>query len=76
MSLTEILAAIPRLSFAERQQVVRHAMESESDELSTEENAILEQRLTDFRHNREGGVDAVEPLFRLLDEPEEDVVVT
>lgn len=58
MSLSEILAAIPTLSFAERQQVVRRAMESESDELSAEENAILDERLADFRRNPESGTDA------------------
>lgn len=58
MSLSEILAAIPTLSFAERQQVVRRAMESESDELSAEESAILDERLEDFHKNPESGIAA------------------
>lgn len=57
-NVEEILAAIPALSFAERQQVVRRAMERESDELSAEENAILDERLADFRKNPESGTRA------------------
>jgi len=33
MSLTEILAEIPKLSFAERRELVRRAIEVEDDEL-------------------------------------------
>ena len=55
MSLTEILAEIPKLSFAERQQLIRRTIELEDDELTTEEKAILDQRLEDFRHNPESG---------------------
>lgn len=55
MSLTEILAEIPKLSFAERQELVRRAIELEDDELTPEEKAILDQRLEDFRRNLESG---------------------
>ena len=48
MSLTEILAEIPSLSFAERQELVRRAIAVEEDELTPEENAILDERLDDF----------------------------
>ena len=56
MSLTEILAEIPKLSFAERQQLLRRTIELEDDELTPEEKAILDQRLDDFRRNSESGV--------------------
>lgn len=49
MSLTEILAEIPKLSFAERQELVRHAIEVEDHDLTAEEKAILDKRLEDFR---------------------------
>ena len=49
MSLTEILAEIPKLSFAERQELVRRAIEVEDAELAPEEKAILDERLADFR---------------------------
>lgn len=58
MSLTEILAAIPKLSFAERQQLIRRTIELEDDELTTEEKAILDQRLEDFRRNPKAGTPA------------------
>jgi hypothetical protein len=56
MSLTEILAEIPKLSFAERQQLIRRTIELEDDELTAEEKAILDQRLENFRRNRKSGV--------------------
>ncbi|HEV2842716.1 MAG TPA: addiction module protein [Chthoniobacterales bacterium] len=58
MSLTEILAEIPKLSFAERQQLIRRTIELEDDELTTEERAILDRRLEDFRRNPHSGTPA------------------
>jgi putative addiction module component (TIGR02574 family) len=58
VSLTEILAAIPKLSFAERQQLIRRTIELEDDELRPEEKAILDERLEDFRRNPESGIPA------------------
>ncbi len=58
MSLNQILEAIPTLSFAERQQLVRRAIEVEEGELTAEENAIVDERLADFRQNPEAGVSA------------------
>ena len=54
MSLTEILAEIPKLSFAERQQLIQRTIELEDDDL-TREKAILDQRLEDFGRNSESG---------------------
>ena len=56
MSLTEILAEIPKLSFAERQELIRRALAVEDEELTPEENAILDERLADFRLNPEAGM--------------------
>ena len=56
MSFTEILAEIPKLSFAERQELVRRAISVEDDELTPEENAVLDQRLEDFQRNPVAGV--------------------
>ena len=58
MSLTEILAEIPKLSFAERQELVRRAIEVEDDELAPEEKAILAERLEDFRRDPNSGIPA------------------
>lgn len=64
MSLTEILAEIPKLSFAERQELVRRAIEVEDQELTADEKAILGQRLADFRQNPNSGI----PADQLKDE--------
>jgi hypothetical protein len=58
VNLTEILAEIPKLSFSERQQLIRRTIELEEDELTPEEKAILEQRLEDFRRNPHLGTPA------------------
>ena len=58
MSLTEILAEIPKLSFAERQEVIRRTLELEDADLTPEEQAILDKRLEDFRRNPNSGISA------------------
>jgi putative addiction module component (TIGR02574 family) len=58
MSLAEILAEIPKLSFAERQELVRRAIEVEDQDLTAEEKAILDERLEDFRRNPDSGIPA------------------
>jgi putative addiction module component (TIGR02574 family) len=58
MSLTEILAEIPKLSFAERQELVRRAIEVEDEGLTPEEKAILAERLEDFRRDPNSGIPA------------------
>jgi putative addiction module component (TIGR02574 family) len=58
VSLTEILAEIPKLSFAERQQLIRRTIELEDEELTPEEKAILDERLEDFRRNPQSGIPA------------------
>ena len=60
MSLTEILAEIPKLSFAERQELVRRAIAVEDEELTPEEKAILDEWLKDFRRNPNSGITAEE----------------
>ena len=58
MSLTEILAEIPKLSFAERQEIIRRTLELEDADLTPEEQAILDKRLEDFRRNPNSGISA------------------
>ncbi|PYI91954.1 MAG: hypothetical protein DME97_12235 [Verrucomicrobia bacterium] len=58
MSLTKILAEIPKLSFAERQEMVRRAIEVEDQDLPAEEKTILDQRLAEFRQNPNSGIPA------------------
>ena len=66
MSLNEILEAIPNLSFAERQQLVRRAMEAD-EELTPQEEAVLDARLKDFRADPQNGIPA-ESLKRAVSE--------
>ena len=49
MSFAEILSEIPRLSFAERQELVRRAVALDDSELTAEENALPDARMEDFR---------------------------
>ena len=49
MSFAEILSEIPRLSFAERQELVRSAIAMDDAELTAEENALPDARMEDFR---------------------------
>jgi putative addiction module component (TIGR02574 family) len=58
VSFTEILAAIPKLSFAERQELVRRAIEIEDQDLTGEEKAVLDQRLADFHQDPNSGIPA------------------
>jgi putative addiction module component (TIGR02574 family) len=67
MSLTEIVAEIPKLSFAERQELVRRAIEVEDDELTPEEKAILAERLEDFRRDPNSGIPAEQLKTSVLD---------
>jgi putative addiction module component, TIGR02574 family len=52
------LAEIPKLSFEERQELVRRAIEVEDADLTPEEQAILDERLKDFHRNPNSGVPA------------------
>ena len=62
MSFAEILDEIPRLSFAERQELVRRAIALDDSELTAEENALLDARMEDFRRNPDAGAPCCESL--------------
>jgi putative addiction module component (TIGR02574 family) len=66
MSLTEILAEIPKLSLAERQELVRRAIAVEDEEITAEEKAILDDRLEDFRCNPNPGTPAEQLKGKVL----------
>ena len=63
MSFAEILEEIPNLSFAQRQELVRCAIALDTDDLTPEENALLDARMEDFRRNPGMGI----PLEQLRD---------
>ena len=56
MSFAEILEEIPKLSFAQRQELVRRAITFDEDDLTPEENALLDARMEDFRRDPEAGI--------------------
>ncbi len=64
MSFAEILDEIPRLSFAERQELVRHAIALDDSKLTAEENALFDARMEDFGWNPDAGI----PLEELRNE--------
>jgi hypothetical protein len=51
MSFSEVLAELPALSVAERQAVIRRALELDDPQLTAEEEALIEKRLADQRQN-------------------------
>jgi hypothetical protein len=53
MSFNDLLAELPTLSLAQRQMVIRRALELEDAGLSPEEEALVEQRLAN--HGRDPG---------------------
>ena len=56
MSFAEILSEIPRLSFDERQELVRCAIAVDDAELTAEENALPDARMEDFRRQPAAGI--------------------
>ena len=56
MSFAEILEEIPNFSFEQRQELVRRAIAMDEEDLTSEENAVLDARMDDFRRNPEVGI--------------------
>ena len=65
MSFAEIPSEIPRLSFAERQELVRSAIAVDDAELTAEETALPDARMEDFRRQPGAGI----PLSHLIPPP-------
>ena len=56
MSFSEMLAELPALSVAERQLLVRRALDLDEPALSAEDEALVEQRLAEHQRNPESAV--------------------
>jgi hypothetical protein len=56
MSLAEIFDEIPKLSFADRQELVRRAIAIDDHDLTPGESAILDARMDDFRREPKAGI--------------------
>src|SRR5580704_736609 len=69
MSFAEVLAELPSLTVAERQLLVRRALDLDEPALSAEAEAMLEKRLTEHRRNPESAVPLDEMKTRLRSSP-------
>jgi putative addiction module component (TIGR02574 family) len=65
MSFTEVLAELPALSVAERQLLIRRALDLDDAELSEEDLAVVERRLADHHQRPESAVSLDEMKKRL-----------
>ena len=65
MSFAEVLDELPALSLAERQLLVRRALELDEAGLSAEDEALVEQRLSEHRANPDSAVPLDEMKSRL-----------
>jgi putative addiction module component (TIGR02574 family) len=65
MSFAEVLDELPALSLAERQLLVRRALELDETGLSADEEALVEQRLGEHRANPDSAVPMDEMKARL-----------
>jgi len=57
MKLEEVLAQLPAFSVAERQELVRRALELDEPGLSAEDEILVEQRLVDHLQNPSSALD-------------------
>jgi hypothetical protein len=65
MSFTEVLHELPALTVAERQLLVRRALELDEAGLPAEDVAVVEQRLAEHRQNPGSAVSLDEMKARL-----------
>jgi putative addiction module component (TIGR02574 family) len=65
MSFTEVLRELPALTVAERQLLIRRALELDEAGLSEEDEAVVERRLADHRQHPGSAVPLDEMKARL-----------
>ncbi len=65
MSFNELLAELPSMTVAERQVLVRRAMELDDATLPPEHIAIVEERLEEHRRNPESAISLEQMETRL-----------
>ncbi len=65
MSFTEVLAELPTLSVAERQMLVRQALDLDNPGLSAEDEALVEERLAAHRRDPSSALSLEEMKARL-----------
>jgi putative addiction module component (TIGR02574 family) len=65
MSFTEVLAELPAMSVAERHLLIRRALDLDEPEFSSEDEALVEQRLADHLCDPDSAVSLEEMKSRL-----------
>ena len=65
MSFTEVLAELPALTVAERQLIIRRALELDDSELSADDQALVGKRLADHRRDPSSALPLHEMKARL-----------
>ena len=65
MSFREVLAELPALSVAERQAVIRRALELDDPALSAEDEALIEKRLAEHASDPRSAVSLDDMKARL-----------
>jgi putative addiction module component (TIGR02574 family) len=65
MSFTEVLAELPALTVAERQLLIRRALDLDEPALPPEDDALVDQRLEEHRRNPNSAVPLDEMKSRL-----------
>ena len=65
MSFAEVLAELPALTVAERQLLIRRALDLDEPSLSAEDEALVEKRLAEHRRNPGSAVPLDEMKARL-----------
>ncbi|MFA6290031.1 MAG: hypothetical protein WC661_21815 [Opitutaceae bacterium] len=65
MSFTEVLAELPMLTVAERQVLIRRALDLDEPSLLAEDEALIEQRLADHKRDPASAVPLDEMKARL-----------
>ncbi len=65
MSFTDVLAELPALTVAERQLLIRRALDLDEPALSKEDEALVEKRMADHRQNPASAVSLDEMKTRL-----------
>ncbi|HXC35143.1 MAG TPA: hypothetical protein VNV43_04670 [Candidatus Acidoferrales bacterium] len=65
MSFTQVIEELPRMTTAERQQLIRRALELDDAPLSSADEALVESRLAAHRANPKSSVPLTEMKRRL-----------
>ena len=77
MSFNEVIAELPRLTFEERQILIRHALELDDPPLSAADEELVEERLAEHHANPSSSVplDEMKTRLRSRDKGDEQLAV-